>query len=73
MVASFGYPFSIRCLTNASYPMGLRFDLAKASRPSKSRIEVKAYNLVYQKLPLQSIFSGGPQAGRQLRTAYPAP
>jgi hypothetical protein len=32
--------------------MGLRLDFAKASSASKSRMEVSAYNLMYQKLSL---------------------
>jgi len=44
--------------------MGLRFDLAKESRPSKSRIEVNACSLVYQKLVSRSIFLEGFRRGQ---------
>src|SRR5712675_222196 len=34
--ASFEWPFLTRCLTNASYPIGLCFKHENASKPSKS-------------------------------------
>ena len=47
--------------------MGLLFDFAKVSRPSKSRIEVNAYSLMYQNL------DRGQHSTKGLRRGSPAP
>ena len=36
--------------TKGSYPIGLFFDLANASKPGQSLIEAKAFSLIHQNL-----------------------